>query len=203
MKRFIKKYQGEKIVVVQGLGFVGSVMSLVCANAINGDYAVIGVDVPTERGKKITDDLNNGIFPLVADDPKIEELYKKSIRKGNFFATSNIEAYSYADVIIVDVNLDVDKNSEHSRGLNSYNVDLASFKKAINVIGNHCKEDVLILVETTVPPGTCKEVVMPIIYDCLMKRKFSLNKMNKFLSLDSEQANLHEVFEEPIYGEEK
>jgi len=27
--------------------------------------------------------------------------------------------------------------------------------------------------------------------------------MNKFLSLDSEQANLHEVFEEPIYGEEK
>ena len=33
--------------------------------------------------------------------------------------------------------------------------------------------------------------------------KFSLNKMNKFLSLDSEQANLHEVFEEPIYGEEK
>ena len=33
--------------------------------------------------------------------------------------------------------------------------------------------------------------------------KFSLNKMNKFLSLDSEQANLHEVFEEPIYGEKK
>ena len=33
--------------------------------------------------------------------------------------------------------------------------------------------------------------------------KFSLNKMNKFLSLDSELANLHEVFEEPVYGEEK
>ena len=33
--------------------------------------------------------------------------------------------------------------------------------------------------------------------------KFSLNKMNKFLSLDSEKVNLHEIFEEPIYGEEK
>ena len=33
--------------------------------------------------------------------------------------------------------------------------------------------------------------------------KFSLNKMNKFLSFDSEYVSLHEVFEEPIYGEEK
>jgi nucleotide sugar dehydrogenase len=152
-------------------------MSLVCANAINGDYAVIGVDLPNERGNKIINNLNNGIFPLVAEDPKIEQLYKRALEKGNFFATTDVNSYSYADVIIVDVNLDVDKNSEHSRSLNSYNVDLASFKKAITVIGDHCKEDVLILVETTVPPGTCKEVVMPIIYDCLMKRKFSLNKI--------------------------
>jgi len=33
--------------------------------------------------------------------------------------------------------------------------------------------------------------------------KFSLNKMNKFLSFNSNNINLHEVFEEPIYGEEK
>ena len=36
-------------------------MSLVCANAIKGDYAVIGVDLPTVRGQKIIDDLNNSI----------------------------------------------------------------------------------------------------------------------------------------------
>ena len=33
--------------------------------------------------------------------------------------------------------------------------------------------------------------------------KFSLNKMNKFLSFDSNKVNLHEIFEEPIYEEEK
>ncbi|MDP7196486.1 MAG: nucleotide sugar dehydrogenase, partial [SAR202 cluster bacterium] len=66
IKQFATKFHTKKIVAVQGLGFVGSVMSLVCANAINGDYAVIGVDVPNEGGKKIIDDLNNGIFPLVA-----------------------------------------------------------------------------------------------------------------------------------------
>ena len=36
----------KPVIAVQGLGFVGAVMSLVCANAINGDYAVIGVDLP-------------------------------------------------------------------------------------------------------------------------------------------------------------
>ena len=39
----------KKVVVVQGLGFVGSVMSLVVANAFNLDYAVIGVDLPNEN----------------------------------------------------------------------------------------------------------------------------------------------------------
>jgi len=62
---------------------------LVCANAIKGDYAIIGIDLPTDRGKQIIDDLNNGIFPLVADDPKIDQFYQYTISKGNFFATSD------------------------------------------------------------------------------------------------------------------
>ena len=39
----------KPVIAVQGLGFVGAVMSLVCANAIDGDYAVIGVDLPTKN----------------------------------------------------------------------------------------------------------------------------------------------------------
>jgi UDP-N-acetyl-D-mannosaminuronate dehydrogenase len=50
--KFLKKFNNKKIIVIQGLGFVGSVMSLVCSNAINGDYTVIGVDLPNEHGKK-------------------------------------------------------------------------------------------------------------------------------------------------------
>ena len=89
IKQFATKFHNKKIVAIQGLGFVGSVMSLICANAIKGDYGVIGIDLPTNRGKKIINNLNTGTFPLVSEDSKIEELYKKSIRKGNFFATSD------------------------------------------------------------------------------------------------------------------
>ena len=177
LNKFIKFNSGLPIVVVQGLGFVGAVMSLVCANAIKGNYAVIGVEVSTKRGKKITNELNNGIFPLVAEDPKIDQLFEKSIEKGNFFATTETDAYKVADIIIIDINLDVEKENLTSGALIDYNVDLSSFKKAIVSIGENCKEDALILVETTVPPGSCMKVVKPIIHDCLRKRNLPLDKI--------------------------
>ena len=122
LKSFLQNNSDKKIVVIQGLGFVGSVMSLVCANAINGDYAVIGVDLPNNSGKKIIDSLNNNVFPLIAEDPKIEQFYKKAVEKGNFFATTEINAYKVADVIIVDINLDVEKDNHNSGKLINYNV---------------------------------------------------------------------------------
>jgi UDP-N-acetyl-D-glucosamine dehydrogenase len=177
LEKFISMNSSHEIVIVQGLGFVGSVMSLVCANAIKGDYAVIGVDLPTDRGKQIIDDLNNGIFPLVAEDPKIDQFYQNTISKGNFFATFDEKAYSYADVIVVDVDLDVDKKNDSLGTLYDFNVDLVSFKKAIKTIGEHCKENILILIETTVPPGSCQEIVKPIIYGCLEKRNLSTEQI--------------------------
>ncbi len=41
LQLFLKNNKNKEVIVIQGLGFVGSVMSLVCANAINGDYAVM------------------------------------------------------------------------------------------------------------------------------------------------------------------
>tara|TARA_Y100000031_G_C8044739_1_gene303380 strand:+ start:132 stop:425 length:294 start_codon:yes stop_codon:yes gene_type:complete len=84
---FLSENEGKQVIAVQGLGFVGSVLALICTNAINGDYAVIGIEQPNKRRKKI-------------------------IEKGNFFATSDVQAHSLAQVIIVDVNLEVDKKND-------------------------------------------------------------------------------------------
>ena len=64
IENFIDQNLNKKVVVVQGLGFVGAVMSLVCANAISEDYAVIGVDLPSEEFLEIKS-INEGNFPLV------------------------------------------------------------------------------------------------------------------------------------------
>lgn len=176
VKEFLNNNNNNKdVVVVQGLGFVGAVMSIVVSNSSKKDYAVIGVD--REESIEIIDNINNGIFPIKSSDPKIEEYYQKSIKKGNFLATYDTLAYSYASVIIVDINLDVQKNSDSKGNLNSFNVDLNHFKNAIRTIGQNCKEDVLILVETTVPPGTCMKVVKPIIEEELRKRQLSVDKI--------------------------
>ena len=76
---FLKNNQNKKVVVVQGLGFVGSVMSLVCANAIDEEYAVVGVDLPSN--KDIIDNLNSGNFPIKSSDTKVDEYYQNSIKK--------------------------------------------------------------------------------------------------------------------------
>jgi nucleotide sugar dehydrogenase len=175
IKEFLNNNNNKDVVVVQGLGFVGAVMSLVVSNSSKKDYAVIGVD--RKESIEIIDNINNGVFPIKSSDPKIEEYYQKSIKKGNFLATYDHSAYSHASVIIVDINLDVQKNSDSKGNLNSFNVDLNPFKNAIRTIGQNCKEDVLILVETTVPPGTCMKVVKPIIEEELRKRQLSVDKI--------------------------
>ena len=174
IENFLKRNTGKKVVVVQGLGFVGAVMSLVCANALTEEYAVIGVDLANEKTYWKIKSINDGVFPLIADDPKIPEFFNKSIDKGNFIATYDPVAYSYADVIIVDINLDVEKESDVNRKLQSYDVNLDGFKSAIKSIGSKCKSDALILVETTVPPGTCEKIVKPIIENEFLSRGLSL-----------------------------
>jgi len=173
---FVARHPGKPVVVVQGLGFVGAVMALVCANALTEEYAVIGIDLPAAPTYWKICSINEGIFPVVAADKKVEEFHQRALAKGNLFATYDPYAYSKADVIIVDVNLDVQKESTVGGDLVKYDVDLTNFRQAITAIGEHCREDVLILVETTVPPGTCRMVVRPIIVECLAKRGLPVDR---------------------------
>src|SRR5213075_1882160 len=152
---FLKLHPGKKVVVVQGLGFVGSVMALVVAKALTEEYAVIGIDLPSIPSYWKICSINEGVFPVLASDPKISLYYQNALKKKNYYATYDPYAYAKADVVIVDINLDVKKVSTS----NEYDVDLTPFKKAIESIGNNCKPDVLVLVETTVPPGTSEKIV--------------------------------------------
>ena len=60
LKEFIKKNKNQDLVVVQGLGFVGAVMSLVVSNSSKKKYSVIGVD--RKENIDTIDKINNGIF---------------------------------------------------------------------------------------------------------------------------------------------
>ena len=168
-----EKFQlGRQTVCVQGLGFVGAAMALAIANAVdtNGKplYNVIGVDIPNEAGYKKSNSINEGEFPFENTDEKLEEAQKTAFRNGNLWATTDPKYYSYADIIVVDINLDV-KYTEEKKPL----LDLELFKTAIHILGKYMKPGALLIVETTVPPGTCEKVVYPIIKEEFQNRGIS------------------------------
>lgn len=173
--KFIANNVNKPVVVVQGLGFVGAVMSLVCANAINGDYAVLGIDLPSENSYWKIASINEGVFPVISSDKKVDKFFQNSIKENNFKATYDNYVYSKANYIIVDINLDVQKNSSEMHDLIDYDVDISGFKKAMRAIGAHCREDVLILIETTVPPGTT-QLANEIIKEEIAKRGLDNSK---------------------------
>ena len=173
IEAFLRRFPERKVVVVQGLGFVGAVMSIVCANADGADYAVIGVDLPTPQSYWKICEINAGKFPITSSDPNVELYFENARQQGNFYATADPIAYSYADVIIVDVNLDVDKKNGPFNELKAFDVNLDGFRAAIKAIGRHCREDVHVIVETTVPPGTCMQVVYPLLCEGLVRRSLT------------------------------
>jgi len=176
MRNFFANNEGKKVVAVQGLGFVGTVMSLVVANSDNNKYAVIGVDQKDKNSYWKIGDINSGTCPVVSSDPLVSQFFDNTLKAQNFYATYDCNAFEYADVIIVDINLDVTKVKDKDGSIISYDVPLEGFKAAMKSIGEVCKPDVLVLVETTVPPGTCRNIVYPIICQALLARGLTTEK---------------------------
>ncbi len=162
----------RKVVCVQGLGFVGSAMSVAIASARdkegNPSYNVIGIDVPSEAGFRKAMSINEGVFPFENSDKKLEKKLQEASTIGNLKATTDKENFKYADIVVVDINLDVKYSDDGYPYL-----DLDLFKEAMRAIGSRIKEDTLVLVETTVPPGTCQRVVRPIISEEFQKREIT------------------------------
>lgn len=146
-------------VCVQGLGFVGAAMAVAVAAACdeNGEplFDVTGVDLPNDQGLERVDRLNGGDFPFSVSDERLMAEARSAVERGNLRGTTDPSVYADADVVLVDVNLDVDQSGDLAK------VNLTPFRKAIRCLGARIKTGALVIVETTVPPGTCSRVVAP------------------------------------------
>ena len=168
---FLERNEGRSMIAIQGLGFVGFAMLLVVANSKNhSQYAAVGVDQATVDAYWKIGDINGGFCPVISSDPSVDFLYEDAKKVGNIIATTDPLVYQYASVVIVDINLDVVKYKDGVGQITDYDVPMTDFESAIRSIGKHCRPDVLVLVETTVPPGTCSKIVKPILLEELTKR---------------------------------
>jgi len=192
LKKIISTEQkkGKKIVVVQGLGFVGAVMAAVvadCEKMGSAPYFVIGVDLATPATFWKIKTINNGHSPIQSEDPEIIPIFKRTVKeKQNLIATWVPEVYEYADIIIVDINLDV-KKTELGKAQDA-DVNIEPFKTAIRSVGALLKPECLLLIETTVPPGTTEYLVKPIIRECFLQRNVHVTEENLLIAHSYERV---------------
>lgn len=188
-------HSDRKTVCVQGLGFVGAAMALAVANAKDGEnkllYNVIGVDVPNEAGYRKTESINEGIFPFENNDKKLQRAQLEAYQNGNLWTTTDSQYFQYADVIVVDINLDVQYTKNHSPIL-----DLHLFKDAMHTLGRYIKAGALVVIETTVPPGTCEKIVYPIFCEEFEKR--NLERKEIFIAHSYERVMPGEYYFDSI-----
>ena len=163
----------REIVVVMGVGFVGAVMAGVVADSVDKKTGkpnkfVIGMQRPSSRSFWKIPYLNRGIAPVESEDPEVAPLIARCVNdKKTLVATFIYDALSLADVVIVDVQCDYFK--EALGNCRQGHAEIAALEESLKIIGERISPDCLVLIETTVPPGTTEYVAYPI-----MKKAFEM-----------------------------
>jgi len=155
---------------IVGLGFVG--LSLTSVLSSKG-YDVIGIDIDKEKCKKISD----GISPFF--EPELEKLLRSGLKKKLKIANDFL-LIKNCDFIFVTVGTPQNANGS---------INLSIIKKAISKIGENLeknKKKPIILVKSTVIPGTMKKNILPIL------EKKSKKKAGKDFGLISNPEFLQE-----------
>jgi len=133
----------KKTVAIVGLGYVGLPLACLCAEKGMGVY---GIDISEKKVSMIA----KGISPI--DDADLKDKAKKL--KGKIKATRDFKNIKDSSVVIVCVPTPVDS---------SHNPDLGPLRNACESISKNLQEDTLVIIESTVFPGTIEEIVFPIL----------------------------------------
>ena len=151
----------EAKLAVIGLGYVG--LPVACTFAEAG-FDVLGVDVLEVRVGKI----NAGESPIEGDEPGLQALIEKVIGAKLLRATTDYDDLSDRDVILISVETPVD---EHNKPR------YKALKAVLASLGPVLKEGALVIIESTIAPGTMDKLVRPALEES------SGRKLNEGFSL--------------------
>jgi nucleotide sugar dehydrogenase len=167
---------GREVVVVVGLGFVGAVMAAVIADSTDkkgrpGKF-VIGMQRPSTRSFWKIRLFNRGISPVKAEDPEVAQLITRCVKvKKTMVATYTYDALKLADVVVVDVQCDYLKESLGD--VRTGSADMEALEASLAKIAENIPPSALVLIETTVAPGTTEQVAYPIMKKIFERRGIS------------------------------
>ena len=169
--------EGKEIVVVMGVGFVGAVMAAIVADTVDKASGqpskfVIGCQRPSPRSYWKIPMLNRGESPVKAEDPEVAPMIARCVNdKKTLTATFASECLRLADCVVVDVQCDYLKADLGD--LATGTVDMAALEATMKTIGSYIQPQCLVLIETTVAPGTTEFIAFPILKKAFAKRGIS------------------------------
>jgi nucleotide sugar dehydrogenase len=167
------KERGQEIVVVMGLGFVGAVMAAIVADTVDDDGRpskfVIGMQRPSTRSYWKIPVLNEGVSPVKAEDPEVDPMIARCVlEKKTFVATYVYDVLRFADCVIVDVQLDYAKNELGN--VRNGSVKMKALEESFEIIAQRIRPECMVLIETTVAPGTTEHVALPAVREIFRQR---------------------------------
>ncbi len=160
-------------VCVLGLGYIGLPTALLLADA---GHEVIGVDVD----KSVIERLSMGM--VSNEEPMMLNLFRRTTER--FHAQTEVPL---ADAFLICVPTPVDGELRVA--------DLSCVKNAASMIAPQLREGNLVIVESTVPPGTMSALVIPIL------KKSGLESDQFFAAYCSERARPGNVLHEMVHND--
>jgi UDP-N-acetyl-D-mannosaminuronic acid dehydrogenase len=130
---------------VIGLGYVGLPVACVLADA---GFKVSGVDLDAARATLI----NQARSPIEGEEPGLAELLEKVVASKRLKASAHHRDLTTADVVLICVETPVDAD---------HRPRFKALKSACAQLGPVLKEGALVIVESTIAPGTIDMVVRP------------------------------------------
>jgi UDP-N-acetyl-D-mannosaminuronic acid dehydrogenase len=130
---------------VIGLGYVG--LSAACVLAEAG-FKVTGIDIDVKRVGHI----NAGESPIEGDEPGLAQLLTRVIDSKNLRASTSHKDLAKADVVMICVDTPVDLD---------HRPRFKALESACEQLGPALKKGALVIVESTIAPGTIENVVRP------------------------------------------
>ena len=158
----------KEIVSVIGLGFVGFPTACVLANSKNVSnknfFEVNGIDKNISKINNIVG--KKKFFNTSLGDKEFNKLIKNAITKNKIIFSNKIANVSKSDIVVISIGFDFNQSNFRKKFL--------ELKKFFDELGKHIKPKSLILVETTLPPGTCDKIILPTLESRLKRRKLNI-----------------------------
>jgi UDP-N-acetyl-D-mannosaminuronic acid dehydrogenase len=134
------------------MGYVGIPIAALFADVPS--FTVVGVQRRSKRSGWKIDWLNKGKNPIGGDEPGLSDLIASVVKKGTLKVVEDVSTVKDAEAVLIDVQTPTDANRVP-------NYD--SLKEVSAEVGKCIKPRTLVVVESTVAPGTTENVVKPIL----------------------------------------